>query len=294
MAKILSGIDTKTVSVPAYSVTTLDYLDSRPNYFNVQNRGETMVYCGASSIPNAKQYDFSVGKGKSQMYADTANRSKFYIFNPSGSVVECVVKSFAADFDPLTMAFMGLELDTSGLSIESSNVISGFNASLPAGSNTIGKVGVSGALPAGSNKIGSVEVTGTVATLVNSILTALQNLAWTDSKITALMNAIDNIEGGSGGGGGEAVVSRPVTKFGGGSANTTLTAPDGYRISEIVFFSNDSENDMTVTHTDHAGTVSTVTIKAGEVLNNVKTWAQSFAISANGGAYRYGWSCEEV
>lgn len=287
MSRIISGLNTKSIKVPAYSVSTLDYLDTKPNYFKVQNRGNSKIYCGAASIPTATQYDFTVSAGKSQMHADPAQRSKFYIYNPSGSEIECVVTTFAAEFEPLTLALAGLELDASGLSVESSNVIESFNTSLPSGTNKIGTVGISDSLPAGNNKIGSVEVTGTVANLVNSILTAVQNMAWTNEKITALMSAIDNIEAG---GGGTAAVRQRVYS-GSGIARGQIVTPTGAWITELVFFSNDGETgDVTlyIQNSEETNDNVTITLKPGEVLNNVKMWSPYLAVNGAGSApFRY-------
>lgn len=292
MSRNVSGLDRKIIQIPAYSIATLDYLDTHPNYFRVQNRGDAMVYCGARTVPTNNQHDFTVAAGKTQMHGEPSAHSKFYIYNPSGSEIECVVLSFAADFDPLVLAFMGLEFDFSGSSIESSNVIEAFNASLPAGNNKIGNVGLSDSLPSGNNKIGNVEVVGTVQNLINSILTALQNMAWTDSKITALMNAINNIEAG---GGGSTPTARPYVLSGGYNGTMEYICPSGM-YSEIIYISNDSENDLTIiiANGDTTENVASITLKAGEVLNNVKVHSLLIAIICpnDNTPHRYAFSYE--
>ena len=42
--KTYTGLSKNYATVPAFSITTIDYLDTKPNYFRVQNNGTTETY----------------------------------------------------------------------------------------------------------------------------------------------------------------------------------------------------------------------------------------------------------
>ena len=289
-----SALSRKVVSVAPYNVLTVDYLDSKPNYFRVQNTGETAIYCSASKVPNAQDYDFMVKAASMKCHAEPFNKTRFYIYNPSGNAITVIITSFEAEFDPLAMVLGNIEVDMPN-TIESNTAISSFKSPLPAGSNKIGSV----ALEKDAAYIAALEAIETAikeqefslsadsiqleqkdyTAVLGNILAAATAAASIDysAKLDNILNKIgDN--------------SKPATRFGSGSTNSTLAAGTGKKISELVFFSNDSEADMSLTITDADNTTTAVAIKAGEVLNNVPMWVSSIAITANGGAYRYGYN----
>lgn len=137
--KTATALTRNPVVVEPFSVATVDYLDSKPNYFRVQNNGGATVYCSTSGFPTTHNYDFMVKPGSMMSFADPHNRTKFYIFNPSGEAVNCIVVSFAAEFDPLVLALGQIEIEVPD-TIESTTVISSFSAPLPPGNNKIGSV----------------------------------------------------------------------------------------------------------------------------------------------------------
>lgn len=277
----MTNFNRQVIIVPAYEVATIDFMGVYPNYFRVQNGGSSAVYCSPNNIPTRNRYDFSVSGGGLSMYAEPNTKTKLHIFNPTGSAVTCTVITFAAEFDPLILAMSNIEVDMPN-SIETSNVIGGFETSLPVGANKIGIVGVDNWPSDYAKAAGQKDYSDVLGNIYNQLQTDPDYTA----KLNEILTALGNVSGGSGG----SVSPVVTTAFGGGSADTTLTAPEGKKICEIVFFSNDSEGDMILTHVDYNGNSTSVTIKAGEVLNNVVTWADSVSIVCNGGAYRYGWT----
>lgn len=292
--KSYSALSRKVVTVAPFNVLTVDYLDTKPNYFRVQNTGSTAIYCSASKVPNTTDYDFMVKAASMKCHAEPFNKTRFYIYNPSGSAITVIITSFEAEFDPLAMVLGNIEVDMPN-TIESNTAISSFKSPLPAGSNKIGSVALEkdtdylNALAGIKDAIEGQEITLNAdsiqleqkdySAVLGSILTAATNAASVDysAKLDNILNKIgDN--------------SKPATRFGSGSANSSIAAGTGKKISELIFFSNDSEVDMSITLTDADGTTSAVSIKAGEVLNNVPMWATSIAITANGGSYRYGYN----
>lgn len=139
--KTFSALTKTPVTIPPYSVSTLDFIDSKPNYFRVQNSGASIIYCGTSGYPTPNDYDFLVRPSGLMSYAEPFKQTKLYLFNPSGEAVNCMVVSFYAEFDPLLLALGQIEVQIPE-TIAAASVISGFEASLPSGNNKIGKVDV--------------------------------------------------------------------------------------------------------------------------------------------------------
>lgn len=265
-----SGLTRTAVTVLPYSVANIEFNTPFPNYYRVQNMGAVKLYCGTSSTPTTSRYDFAVNAEKIKLYAEPKNKANLYIFNPSGSPVDVVVTSFAADFDPSTMALTDLEVDLASATIETSTVISGFGSALPTGGNVIGKVGIDGAIPAGSNKIGNVGISGALPagsnkigsvdvvnfptdyatsanqkdynTILNSILSA----------IGAIMNSPDNVHSWS------------AT----GASEESVINASGDCLLHLL--SNDGDTPITVTFTNSDNTTSDFILKAGETVQDLR------------------------
>lgn len=244
--------------IPAYGVEAIDFFDLKPNYFRVQNKGTTKVYCGISKVPTDETYDFYC-KGESfSMYAEPHGTGYLNIYNPSGSPVKVRVLGFAAAFDPLALAFSQIEIDLSDLEITSSGSIDEFKTSLPAGTNKIGSVGISGALPAGTNNIGKVGVASLPAT------------APTLEKQEEIVNLINNY-------------NRKYAHFKSGNATTAgVVYESDATICHIGFISNDGESDITMSITESDGTVNSIIVKPGEVINHIDCLISSIKISGSG------------
>ena len=204
--KTVTAFSRQTVEIEPYSIRTLDFIDSKPNFFRVQNSGESPVYCGTSGYPTADRYDFKVRAGSLLCYVEPHYKTKLYILNPSGEKVTCHVMTFAAEFDPLVLALGEIEITMPDI-VTTETVISG---SLPSGGNKIGTVGITGSLPAGSNEIGKVRLSDT------DFLTKCAK-----AEVRAA-NGIAN------------------------ATAATVSAGDNYRINKVLFFSNDGEFNITL------------------------------------------------
>ena len=179
--KTYTGLSKNYATVPAFSITTIDYLDTKPNYFRVQNRGATEIYCSTNNMPTTKHYDFAVAGKKMKMFAEPYNRTRLYIFNPSGSDVEVAVLSFQAEFEPLTLALSEIEVEMPK-EFETSMAITSFNAPLPTGNNKIGKVEITNGVTAADvtvlkeNTQVTAENTESAKTLSQTIVNLLGEL----------------------------------------------------------------------------------------------------------------------
>ena len=292
--KTLTGFTKRYETVPAFSVITLDYLDTSPNYFRVYNTAATIIYGGTSHIPSENQHDFQIPPSGAKMYTEPVNRKKLYLYNPSGSPAEVVVLSFATEFDPLALIMS--EMDFADITLKSESMISGFESSLPEGVNHIGNVTISKPLPAGTNLIGSVGLQDSVTNILEAIKNGQKDYQSTLDVIKGnqkdyaqvladILTAIGDIEGG--GGGASAWTAEDVATVLGRmynleaahgyklqSINATATA-EGYivtpsaKVKKIVAMSNDGDTDLTVTLSNEAGNVCDIILKSGEVLNDV-------------------------
>ena len=176
--KTYTGLTKQTVTVAPYSTTRIDYNDTKPNYYRVQNLGKGTIYCGTSHIPTVNNYDFLCYKESIKMYAEPFNRNALYIYNPTGSEISAIVLSFSAEFDPLTLALSEINLDLSAQEIALSTNISSFESPLPQGTNTIG----------------SVNIVGNALTKLDEIKTALENGGAGSSDYSSIITAITNLQ----------------------------------------------------------------------------------------------------
>lgn len=271
-----SGLRKMSLEIPPYSMGTFDYMTNPPNYFRLQNRGSSTVYCSTGNIPTEKVYDFVVGGTKTKMYAQPNYSNKLFVFNPSGSPVEVVCVSFSAEFDPLTLAFSEIEISMPETVVQSF-AIDGFNVSLPNGSNNIGKVGFSESLPAGNKTIGGVEVVGIPA----SLTTLLNGIRDTQVTNTALMAKLDEVisaleSGSSSGAVGETDMKVGFANQTASSESVTGFSYDAETLCEINFITNDGDKDVSMVVTANEGT-NTIIIKAGETINDFKCYAKSIS-----------------
>jgi len=296
--KTLSALTKVRVEIPAYSTNIVDYMDTKPNYFRVQNQGDATIYCGLASMPTDKSFDFSVKGQTMKMYAEPFKRPKLYLYNPSGSPVTAIVVSFQADFDPLAIALSEIQLDFSAATLEVDSTISSFKAALPTGSNKIGKVDLDGAIPAGTNNIGKVDVNSLPAA-IQTKLAALPNKDYT-TALANILAAIGNISSGSGGDG--AWTAAQIASLLGYNANldginsklavlaaydhtaptskTYLgTAAQSYTGKVIKMISNDGENSLVISYTG-GGSAQTFTLGPGESITDFALGypAQSFTV----------------
>ena len=279
--KTYTGLSKNYATVPAFSITTIDYLDTKPNYFRVQNRGTTEIYCSTNNMPTTKHYDFAVAGKKMKMFAEPYNRTRLYIFNPSGSDVEISVLSFQAEFDPLALALSEIEIEVPS-SFETSSVINSFNTSLPTGNNKIGKVevvdGVSGAvvedIQNSADYIGQV-LYWLIETTPGSEYVNLANLM-SELETISLANSLPT--------------TLDVTERKNINQNTVIFSSNVSRLITIHMIKNDGDNDLTLQFGDSEASTSDTyqdfTLKAGESINNFKFVGKHLCVKGTNYSFR--------
>lgn len=257
-------------TVPANSVLTVEYTDTKPNYFKIFNQGTGKLKCSTNGFPNAKNFDFAVKGSGSKLWAEPTQKTRLYLFNESGSPCTVSIMSFQAEFDPAALALSDMEIDLSGMNVETSMVISAFNSALPTGSNNIGNVGVTTlpALPTGSNSIGKVDVNGW-ANLLSTIAKAENQKDYTNA-LTNILEAISNIEITGGGEGGSTAYTTKALEGNATSTAQNISNPDN-KVIKFSFFTNDGENDIVLTFTQADNSTVSISIKGGESLNDFES-----------------------
>ena len=279
--KTYTGLSKNYATVPAFSITTIEYLDTKPNYFRVQNRGTTEIYCSTNNMPTTKHYDFAVAGKKMKMFAEPYNRTRLYIFNPSGTDVEVAVLSFQAEFDPLALAMSEIEIEVPS-SFETSSVINSFNAPLPTGNNKIGKVevvgGVSGKVVEEINNsadyIGQVlywlidTIPGSEYVNLSNVMTELENLSLANSLAETL----------------------EVYEKKNANQDTIIFSSNMPKLITIHMIKNDGDNDLTLEFGDSVSTTSNTykhfTLKAGESINNFKFVGKQLGVKGTNYSFR--------
>ena len=274
--KTYTGLSKNYATVPAFSITTIEYMDTKPNYFRVQNRGTTELYCSTNNMPTTKHYDFAVAGKKMKMFAEPYNRTRLYIFNPSGSDVEIAVLSFQAEFDPLTLALSEIEVEIPS-NFEVTTAITSFNTSLPTGNNKIGKVevtngpasaditsikkGVEESLLKFDTLMGAARVAG--QTNLYDILLALETISFFDFVPS-------------------------IKTFEEKNKNTTTKIVEGNSSHYFVhMLTNDGAGDLTVHFkADKDSSESTITLKPGESITDFKCYGPLLSVSGSNYSFR--------
>ena len=299
--KTYTGLSKNYATVPAFSITTIDYLDTKPNYFRVQNRGTTEIYCSTNNMPTTKHYDFAVAGKKMKMFAEPYNRTRLYIFNPSGSDVEVAVLSFQAEFEPLTLALSEIEVEMPK-EFETSMAITSFNAPLPSGNNKIGKVEVTNGVTAADvtvlkeNTQVTAENTASTKTLSQSIVSLLEellspNLGYGKTNLISIMHEFENLTQILEEGLSPIYYQFHTISFDKKNQNEEIllmgmkTGSDSNPIT-ILMLTNDGEGDLVLKMKASLDTSeTTLALKPGESIRDLRLYAKY--VSVNGTNYSF-------
>ena len=300
--KTYTGLSKNYATVPAFSITTIDYLDTKPNYFRVQNRGTTEIYCSTNNMPTTKHYDFAVAGKKMKMFAEPYNRTRLYIFNPSGSDVEVAVLSFQAEFEPLTLALSEIEVEMPK-EFETSMAITSFNAPLPTGNNKIGKVEVTNGVAAADvtvlkeNTQVTAENTGSAKALSQTIVNLLGELLSTTvspdkPNLLSIINGLENLGILLEDEFSPIYYQSRTGSFDKKNQNEEIFLMDMREVPvsspiTIKMLTNDGEGDLTLKMKASGDTSeTTLTLKPGESISDLRLNAKYIAVSGTNYSFR--------
>lgn len=175
--------ETNNISIEGGEVKEISLDNSKPNMFVLQNANPVDINISLSHIPTLYNYEFQVKANTTDTFGRPSSTTKVYLFN-TGSVT-ANVKLFSVNdtFDMNILKNTNVNIDGATVTVEDNGVIKGFQAgvSLPAGTNTIGKVGL------------ETSVSNTLNTINNNLSTQKTATANIYSDTTAISNNSLNI-----------------------------------------------------------------------------------------------------
>lgn len=109
------------VTIEPHEVYTLNFRDTTPNIFVVNNPNLALLKVGISSIPRTDSYEFKIEYNTTETFGRPIGTNNVYILNDSSIPVKIVVFSIVKDFEPSLLKNMNVALE--GYTIESSTEI---------------------------------------------------------------------------------------------------------------------------------------------------------------------------
>lgn len=119
------------LTIEPHEVFTLNFRDTIPNIFVVNNPNLATLKIGVTSIPREDSYEFKVEYNTTETVGRPIGTNNLYILNDSSIQVKIIVFSIEKDFEPSLLKNMNVSLE--GYTIESNSEISGIKegVSLP-------------------------------------------------------------------------------------------------------------------------------------------------------------------
>lgn len=252
--------------------------DTMPNIFIIQNTTPNELKVSLSGVASEKNYEFKVPANSTKPVGTPIPKGKISIYN--GTANKFTLKIFSVS-QPLDLAMFN-ETNVSmgsGIEVSTDGIVKGFGAgvSLPAGNNTIGAVELGSVT---KNNIASMSTN--IAELVNganlsNLYTELRTL---NTFISTLVSNGTNDQYTTL---GEILKEVAVKKVYVESKEQTVSSSSPIDIvkdiTRICYVSNDGESAVTVTLSTPDGS-KVLTVRAGEVLTDVKCDASEIVISA--------------
>ena len=203
--------ETNNISIEGGEVKEISLDNSKPNMFVLQNANPVDINISLSHIPTLYNYEFQVKANTTDTFGRPSSTTKVYLFN-TGSVT-ANVKLFSVNdtFDMNILKNTNVNIDGASVTVQDNGIIKGYQAgvSLPAGTNTIGKVGLETSVNNAINSINTnlseeKQQTTFIQNLTNQILESCSNMEKTlgvtagcypnyENKISSL--TVDNYEG---------------------------------------------------------------------------------------------------
>lgn len=182
-------------------VKEIDFLQTSPNMFVLQNSNAVKLHVSIASIPTLTNYEFVVGNNAYGVFGRPTSTRKLYVLNTGSQVANIKVFSIKDKFDMNILKQMSATLGD--VSVSTDGIVKGFQAgvSLPPGKNNIGSVSID------PEDMILFQNMGEIIDDTNTDVKAIkENVAYNvanTNQIVDLLNAINNKEfGGSGGSAG--------------------------------------------------------------------------------------------
>lgn len=182
-------------------VKEIDFLQTSPNMFVLQNSNAVKLHVSIASIPTLTNYEFVVGNNAYGVFGRPTSTRKLYVLNTGSQVANIKVFSIKDKFDMNILKQMSATLGD--VSVSTDGIVKGFQAgvSLPAGKNNIGSVSID------PEDMVLFQNMGEIIDDTNTDVKAIkENVAYNvanTNQIVSLLQALNEKEfGGSGGSGG--------------------------------------------------------------------------------------------
>ena len=136
--------ETNNISIEGGEVKEISLDNSKPNMFVLQNANPVDINISLSHIPTLYNYEFQVKANTTDTFGRPSSTTKVYLFNTGSTTANVKLFSVNDTFDMNILKNTNVSIDGATVTVEDNGVIKGFQAgvSLPAGTNTIGKVGL--------------------------------------------------------------------------------------------------------------------------------------------------------
>lgn len=212
-------------NIASHSVQEINFMDTIPNHIYLANNSAYNLYVSISPLVSDSIFDMIVPAYSTKLFARDEGMRQIHIYNSGDQAAPVAINSFNAEFDPRSLPQTQEITGSSSEAILGVVNISGFVDPLPAGSNKIGNVGISGPIPSGANTIGNVGIVGQLPSGTNKIGTVgivepIPAGSNTIGKVTIKHDAADN---------GESI-HRLISA---GSINATVVKNDAGKIGLI-------------------------------------------------------------
>ena len=242
--------ETNNISIEGGEVKEISLDNSKPNMFVLQNANPVDINISLSHIPTLYNYEFQVKANTTDTFGRPSSTTKVYLFN-TGSVT-ANVKLFSVNdtFDMNILKNTNVNIDGATVTVEDNGVIKGFQAgvSLPAGTNTIGKVGLESTV---NNAINQIN------TNLSTQKTATENISNFTQSIGIILGYIMNTMGING--------QNPINYKNNANSLTINNTTSYTKIVHFNYLFNDNCNvDINV------GNITKLTVMAGEQLADIE------------------------
>ena len=228
-------------------VTDIDFIDSKPNQFIIQNITNTKLYIGISKIPSEKNYELCVEKNSTETWGRPTPTGKLFVYNPTNTEVTIKVFSVYNDFDmnvlkSMKVSFGDVEVTTDG-------IVKAFgdDVSLPSGDNKLGKVEITNLDEVTEDLLSDLEKDGKIN--LKSLLLGIEQVT---QAVEVMSSKLENLEVNIGGGGTSTTpsVESTLSTYSGLHSVPAdgLTLGDGSEVlfDKITMLSNVSDVDVQV------------------------------------------------
>lgn len=210
----LSSWREQTQIIKGGEVKEIDFTDTTPNMFIINNPNPATLKVSIDSIPRLNNYEFNVDKNSVKSFGKPTGTRKIYVFNTSASDVNIKLYSIKDTFDMNVVKDLIPSIEETTLKTD--GVVKGFQAgvSLPAGNNTIGTVNVESQVKTALTSLNSRQATmltalDTTKTKATNIESNTSDMLVDNDTIIDLLGDIktntSNIGSGSGSSGGSSV-----------------------------------------------------------------------------------------